>query len=609
MKKIFILLFLGLGQAIPGGAQEFTEQEQAVITACETNISEKIFSPAEADTCLTGLNGDKNEFKLLDKLQAADEPRARYILTNENAIKDLGDFFTDADNEYIIRTGLIVRLESRPCALCGPDLDMGPQPDKLLPWVSKYASDKTELTKTASLSWDTLGGKTTAAISKDAETPEQWADRTITDRQTFLKNWAKANFDKIFPPGAVRVDLVKHLPAIEAIWPYIDDSQRQKIQDAIDRVKEDIKKASSEPNSPQNTATAAKYNSMQQSLDNLSSQSDDDKRAFFNKTFANAAPATGEVPDAAGAKPRAAAAGGSGPVYTLTDKQAAKLGPRMQKVLLGTDKVPGSLSDTDIGRETIAFYAKPGNALKFSVSNLNNPNICGVYNTGDGSIKLNKTYIEEAMQKASVTADQLMDKNNQAAIKKVTTIIEPTFIHEGGGHQQQAAWARANKVPDYYYIGQEGEAFSKGALHVLQKNIAEKAKGNNNYYDQILDSDLERADLLKNEGAKGVGRSIMYYAVPSQEGKAAQNFASYESLKKELALREIAAEIDPSRAKKYYASTMALTQELNSLYPWYKLTIKKSEEEARYFQDSLDKLKPTSGAATTLRVKPVKALP
>ncbi|MEI6424164.1 MAG: hypothetical protein WCP55_18250, partial [Lentisphaerota bacterium] len=441
MKKLLILSFLILGPALQSRAQEqaFTAQEQAVIDACVTNISEKVYSPAEADKCLTGLNN--NNFNLLDRLQTADEPRARYILTYENAIKDLSDFFEDANGVNVINKGLIVRLERADCALCS--LDMGPQPEKLMPWVSRYASDKAEQAKQASFAWDTLSPETRTFLPKDGITPETWSERYISDRMDDLRTWATAKFDEIMPPGAVRFDAEKHTPTVKAILPYLNREQRARITAAYNRITTDMKKASEQSNSPEKTATAAKYDKMQEKINKLSARPDNEQSDFLGKTFDNTTPGTGKTGprSPAGAKTAAeASAGGAiGKAYTLTDEQAKELSPRMQKTLLGSDKEAGELSDTAVGRKAIAFYAKPENKLKFSIADLKDEHTRGAYNPAEGTVTINKDYVEKAMKQTGVTADQLMDEKNDTAIKKVTRYVAPTFVHEGLGHQGQAA--------------------------------------------------------------------------------------------------------------------------------------------------------------------------
>jgi hypothetical protein len=327
--------------------------------------------------------------------------------------------------------------------------------------------------------------------------------------------------------------------------------------------------------------------------------------AFLNKTFDNASAGSGALPQAGtgrqGTKPQ---------VYTLTDEQAKVLSPRMEQALLGPK---GELSDTQIGRDAIAFSKTPGGALKFSVEKLDDDNTRGVFDPGKVTVKLNKADVEAAMRQNKVTAAELMDEKDPAALQKVTRYVAPVFIHEYDGHQEQTDWANKNGVPDHYYLGQEREAFSKGSLFVLQKREAELKKGNTAYEGQVSESDVKMANLLRAKGMEGINKEIMYYEVPTEKGVAAQNFAAYEALKKELTLRQIAASKDAAAqaaldAKRpAYDTTGALQKKFNAIYPWYNLSVKKTAEEQKYFDDALAALDAKDGGNGSLHGSAVPA--
>jgi hypothetical protein len=600
MKRFILLPFLLLAAAAPAAAQDFTGQQKQALDSCEKNISQKIYAPAEADKCLAALHDNGDD--LLTKLRAEDESRATYILTYELSISDLGEFYANAEEPYTIQKGLMVRLERKPCPLCR--LEMGPQPEKLFPWISHYAADKLEDTKKAADSWATLAPVTAAEFAKIGSGESEWAQYTITQRENALKALAQTVYGELLPPGAARIDidnLHAHQDAMNAVWPYFTDEQREKILADIEGIKAEVDKAKAAAASPESAAKAnaleKKYAAVQAHLPNVPGAG---SSAFLNKTFDNTSGGGGALPKD-GTSPQGANGGASAktPVYTLTDKQAEDLSPRMQQALLGPK---GELSDTPIGRDAIAFSKTPGGALKFSVEKLEDDNTRGVFNSEDITVKINKTDVEAYMKKYKVTAAELMDEKNTAALQKVTRYVAPVFIHEYDGHQEQTDWANKNNIPDHYYLGQEREAFSKGSLFVLQKREAELKKGNIGYEGQVSESDVNMANLLRAKGMEGVNKDIMYYKVPTEKGVAAQNFATYEELKKELTLRQIAAAKDPAAQAALDAkrpeddNTSALQKKFNAIYPWYIQSVKKTAAEQKYFDDALAALDSGNGS-------------
>ncbi len=532
--SLAVLLLSAAGAYAQPAAPDLTKEEWAFIDSCAENVTKKVYSPAKASECLDKLSA--NDHEMMDRLQQKAEIPGVRLLAYMNALKDLGDFFTDVD-DWNMRTGLRTRLEAQPCVLC--KMDLGPQPEKLYSWVSLYAGGQLRSVKKASYDWSTLS----------------------RDDRDYLTLVRKAN---------------------EASWRQLLLSERQTAMDPKAEMTLSTGTAASMKK------VSGKYNDVSNKLKAATAAGG--AGAFLNKAFDNASTSGGEV-DLGGAKYGKTPGKTAGPavVYTLTDDQAAKLGPRLVQAYIGPG---GELSGTKVGQEIVDFSKTPEGELKFSVATLDK-NTNGVYNTGDGTVKVNKLLVEDAMSKYKVSADQLMDEENKAAIGKVARYTAPVFVHEYGGHQEQTAWAKKNGVTDFYYIDQETDAFSKQSLFVLQKQKAEREAGNVNYNTQIQEDDVLFARKLKKEGFNGIGREIMYYDVPSRTGKAAENFANYEDLKKELTARQTAATADPAAekaadaAREDWQKTSALQQEYNSIFPWYKLSMKKTAEDIKYYQSEL----------------------
>lgn len=572
-----------LGPSLPAYAEQLSEKDTQFLESCAENITRKVYSPTKAESCLIGL--DENDHALLDKARNDKDIQISRLMAFMNALKDLGDFYKDAEDEYVIKQGLLVRLEASPCVLCR--LELGPQPDKLYKWIGTYAQKKLPDTKKAAMDWDGLPPPAPEQLAARGQSRDAWTGLTISERQGELEAWATEKFDEMLPPGAKGLDTEKYFPALKAIWPYLTEAQRTRMNAVLTGMKETMAaaKKAAESGGKKSDALEKKYAALTQKVQGLNA-APGGAAGFLNGAFDNSAAGAGTPGPTS---PKAPAAG----LYTLTPTQAAKLSPRVQQALIGPK---GELSDTPIGKGAIAFMTAPGGKLKFSVAKLESDNTRGVFYPSKSEVKINQTYLETAMRKTGVTADQLMNEKNTDALKKVTRYVAPTFVHEYDGHQKQTAWADSKNIPDHYYIGQETEAFSKGSLFVLQKAQVEQKKGNPWYSSQIAESDVEKAKLLKAEGTAGVGRSVMYYKVPSREGVAAKTFAEYEDLKKELTLRQLAAAKDPAEearldaARGYGKRTAELTKKYNSIYPWYKESLKKSAEEAKYFQKAINDL-------------------
>jgi hypothetical protein len=574
--RLLISLTLLLSPAAELFAQ-LTHEETQLLDSCAENLTKKIYSPEKAEQCLLQLDAD--DHRLLNKAMQDGDLKATRLMAGLNAVKDLGDFYRDAQGDYFILAGLTVRLvDASPCVLCS--LDLGPQPDKLYPWVGKYAPDKLLDTKKASMDLGTLTPLLAAGLAQEGHVPATWASLTLPDRLRELMGFSSRKLNEILPRGSLTYDMERHDPLLKEIMPYLSAPQKQRLENAHSAM---IAAAAAEKKAAEargQTAAEAgkKYAALEKKLKALYGDTAGTSD-FLNNAFDNA---SGQGEGAAGKK-------GKPQSFTLTEDQARRLSPRVQQALTGPD---GELSDTPIGRDAIAFMTAPGGQLKFYVKRMQSDGTRGAFSPSRGDVSINLTYVEKAMRATNVTPEELMDPNNTTALKKVARYIAPTFMHEYEGHQEQTAWAVSKNIPDHYYFGQETEAFSKGSLFVLQKTQAELKKGNPWYSMQISESDVNMARLLKAEGPGGIGRSVMYYTVPSREGQAAQTFAEYEHLKKELTSRQILAEADPAgeaarEADRAY-STRDLKKRFDAIYPWYKESLKKSAEETRYFQKHLN---------------------
>ncbi|GAB4028844.1 MAG: hypothetical protein Fur0012_02200 [Elusimicrobiota bacterium] len=480
MKPIINLAFL-LIPLISYANVTLTEQEKQLIVSCEDNvdIGKKIYDPEKSASCLNSF--DQNDTALLSKFKQYDEYRALTLLSRLNAIYDISDLYGKAGNTYYLRTGLMVMLEkSRPCVLC--ELELGPSPEKLFPWLEKYRKDKLEMTKKAVLSWEVIPANLKIIFEEYSLTNIKWLAAPITKREELFVAVIEDKYQKIMPKEGEKFD-PRNLEAAMVISPYLSKEKREALKKAVDQMAASVSASTS-------SVSASTMKAIDAVKKDLSSNPSDSfmllGRAFDNSANSGAFV---ETPFDAGSA--------SNPSATLSDEEAKKISPMLQKALFK------EIENTDIGKEAIAFSKTEYGKLNFIVADLKSPTTRGQFSPGKVEVSINKSYVEAAMQKFGVTREQLL-AGDEAAYAKISRYVAPTFIHEYEGHQKQYAWCKQNGLPWNYYIGMETEAFSKGYLFLLQKQKAEKEAGNENYISQSDENNVRMAKVLKTEGYKGV---------------------------------------------------------------------------------------------------------
>lgn len=552
-----------------------TDQEKQLIVSCEENVDtgKKIYDPSKSSDCLDSL--DRNDTALLSKFKQYDEYRALTLLSRLNAIYDVSDLYGKAGNTYYLRTGLMVMLEkSRPCVLC--ELDLGPSPEKLFPWVEKYQKEKLEATKKAVLSWEIIPENLKKIFEEYSLSNVKWLTLPITKREELFVGIIEDKYQKIMPKSGEKFD-PRNLEAAKTISPYLSGEKREALKKAVEQMAASVSASTS-------SVSASTIRAIDAVKKDLSSNPSDSfmllGRAFDNSANSGA---FAETPFDTGSA--------SNPSAVLSDEEAKKISPMLEKALFK------EIENTDIGKEAIAFSKTEYGKLNFMVADLKSPTTRGQFSPGKVEVNINKSYVEAAMQKSGVTREQLI-AGDEKALASIARYVAPTFIHEYEGHQKQYAWCKQNGLPWNYYIGMETEAFSKGYLYLLQKQKAEKEAGNENYLSQSDENNVKMAKVLKAEGYKGVEKNILYYEVQSFRGKAASNYSTYEIVLKELEERSKAAQADPKAEADRDAQRPAGMKTADLIkfrdsfmpYEWYSKVIKKTEEERGYFEGSLKKL-------------------
>ncbi len=589
-KAAFFTAVLLLAGIFPAGAQHLTTREISLLDSCADNTGRKVFSPVKAGDCLKELAADN--YNLLNRARASDPAGTAELLSGLEAIKDLDYVFSSTIPVDSLRAAVKVRLEADPCVLCA--MQLGPQPDKLYPWVERYEKWRLRDALEAGLDWEYIPPQAASYLAARPSLRSGWPGFTISRREKALSIWATAELDRLLAHGAAGLDIDQNIETLRKMWPFLSEEQRGRVMAAIEGAgtAAAAARAQGERSAKDSEAGAERLEKARTMLAGLS---DEEAADYLAKAFDDGGSYGGQVRVGAGGGGLAPAAssGGYGADAALSDADALAVSTRLLTALTGPD---GELAGTQIGRETMAFMAAPGGKINFALERLASPGIRGVFRPDKSEVRLNISDVETAMLRTGVTRAQLLDPADKEAMAKIARYVAPVFVHEYYGHQKQSVWAAKENIPDLYYLGQETESFSKGALFVLQKMEAEEAMGNAGYIHQIAKEDLKMALLLRDEGPAGVGRYVMYYNVNSRRGKAAENFALYGSIRAALAGRARAAAEDPAAeaardAKRPAGSqTKDLEQRLGTFYPWYEAAGRKSEEDFRYFQAALREL-------------------
>lgn len=573
--KFINITFLFLFFANAYSSASLSEPEKQLIISCEENVDtvKKIYDPVKSSQCLEEL--DKNDTALLIKFKQYDEYRALSLFSRLNAIYDAADLYDKTDKPYYLRTGLVVMLEkARPCVLC--ELQLGPSPEKMFPWVEKYKKEKIDLTKRSVLSWEILPEELKKVFSEYSFDNAKWTDLPISKREENFVKIIEDKYQKIMPKEGQKFD-PKNLDAAKAISPYLDKDKREALKKAV----EDMASSVSSSSSPVSAKDVKSMEAVKKEL----SDNPSDAFMLLGRAFDNSSQSGNfyQTPFDAGT--------GASSSISLTEEEAKKISPALQKAIFK------EIENTDIGKDAIAFSKTEHGKLNFIVRDLKSPTTRGMFTPSKVEVSINKSYVEAAMQKLGITKEQVIS-GDEEAMSKIARYVSPTFIHEYEGHQKQYAWCKQNGLPWNYYIGMETEAFSKGYLYLLQKQKAEKEAGNSNYISQADESNVKMAKILKTEGYKGIEKNILYYEVQSFRGKAASNYSTYEAILRELEERAKASsqdakaerERDAQRPNGFKTADLIKFRDSFMPYQWYGKVIKKTEEEKKYFEDNLKKL-------------------
>jgi hypothetical protein len=550
---------------------QYSPDEAAIISSCRANLAEKIYSPAAAEDCLKRLN--EGEPALMDKMREAGEEDLPALLRDQNALADLKYFLSPAEHENVLREGLRSRLEKGKVL---PPMGLASLV-RLYEWVDKHLPGKSSQVRTATFAWDSLGPLAKTSLPSEGTSQSSWDAQSISRRELLLGRWARKHCDTILKMPRSGMDLKSIRPAISEIREHLGNDYDRKLK--LEELENEFGIQASAPKKTGQLETKGKK--LDAAGAALSSGSSEDRKKVLDRDFDNNT-AAGADPGVAPNQSKSKSIHKLDPdQFQITAEDSRGIVEKLKPALFGPK---GEFSDTSVGRSVSEYYTK---TRKIDLALGDAGTDKGHFDSSAGRITISEKAATTWLMDNGVTADEL--QRDPAKMAAFARYFAPLVVHEGGGHERDQAWINGNKLQNVYHEGNEKRAFSLQALFVMQKSAAEKEKGNPYYLTQIGADDVKVSDILREKGIDGITQFITPYyfsKAPSLAGRASEQFARCEQVKKELALRALRASQDSTREgladaqRPDTSKTASLQAEYLRLYNWYKLSYAKEAADA-----------------------------
>ncbi len=447
---------------------------------------------------------------------AEQDQQKGFVLTAEaEALKDLKDLLAMPWKEAEankLNQALAIRIDiDKPLVKAG----IGPEPEKLLAWLGKYApaypAGKKAAVVKAIRQWDIVFGTMTDTRGMD------WAQ--ATQRYGMGVNLTKANWEKM--TLRERNTVLNTLMDTEPAFLGYNDEKLASMKDQVAL----MKTVTEVKNSGALSATQ---------LGQLAGKPFADQVYLLGSFFDNS---NVGVSDDIKLK-----------IHAARDSLPKEVLPAQQRDLLGgmlTGAVAKELAGTKAGDRALA--AGP---LKIEVRPCDGS--YSRYDAATGAIVLDSETIQQYMRMKGYTAASVMKSKEQVA--EIAKYMSPSVVYEAA-HKMQADWAQKQGVYKPHVQEDEIEAMSLEGLYTNEK------MGVDPVYKSILDSSRkfssyagkksEIGTKYMDSGAKGFSQAVrkLYFSgLPSLDGAAAQvRSAISEELARRAALPAAdRAEIDSS---------------------------------------------------------------
>lgn len=622
------LVLLSAALALPAAA-ELTQEETALKDACVANISQKVYSPKEAEKCVKALEPKGDFYK---KLKEEDSDTLNYILKFDGIFTELGDFFRDNPRDCHIRKRYRDLLEisgyQEACVLC--ELDMGPQPDKTFPWIGKYYNGSLAPAQNAALAWNIAAPPRQAMFANMGITQARWAEMTLSQRTAAIMAETAISNQANFPTEVTKCSIISGTPQ-----QFLDAHLPQDIRNNIRQYLARLMPAPGAPGAggPGAGTDPSKYS---EAARNLAGKSDAEMMAYLGGVFDKKADLGGGYNTEPFAKPKPAKPTAAA-TYVLPEDKFQKVADEMMTRMLGgvskvdNKKRTAAFSGTPLEEELRKFYNekdRKGNLLhpmQLKVLDLGDGGTNGAYcpkhatngcggGLGGGQIAVNKQLIEAWMKKNKCTAARL--EKDPAMMDKLGRHLYGVILHEGIHNVHQDEFYIANGVSNKKILDKEAVAFAGQAAGMMKK--FKDPKYGRQYKKEASEFDMECIQAFEKGGYRGMKQFIRYYNLEGAQGVGAKTILQMENGMKELEQRKT----DPAYAAaprvtadcSWFDIRNCSTEQLNKMtaeaYPWYETVITRQKEDIAMLNGQLASItaKGKPSRAATLQIKKVQEL-
>ncbi|OGS13054.1 MAG: hypothetical protein A2234_09645 [Elusimicrobia bacterium RIFOXYA2_FULL_58_8] len=409
------------------------------------------------------------------------------------ALKDLKDLLAmpwDKARANKLSLALSLRIDvSKPLA----GLGIGPEPEKLLPWLARYQpafpESKKEVVKNAIRQWEMVFGTITDTRAMSWAQADMFSGSGVTVGKAQWEGWT------IRERNAVLAMLMTEDPAFTV---YDDD--------ALASAKEEMSLLAVVDNIKYSGLLSAPQ------LNQLRGKPFADQVYLLGSFFDGGNIAVDDV-----LKTRIHAARDSLPKEVLPAQQRALLGSMLATAM------PGELAGTKAGDRVLAFYSKNG---PFKIELKPCDGNYSRFDAATGAIVLDSETVQQYMRMKGYSAESLMSSREQVA--EIAKYMSPMVVYEAA-HHMQAVWAKTSGVYKPRVQEDEVEAMSLEGLYTSEKIDKDaafrKIMSDSRDYASYASKRVAIATNFKKSGAKGFSTSVrqLYCSgLPSLDAAAAQ---------------------------------------------------------------------------------------
>lgn len=424
-------------------------------------------------------------------LAEADFAKAAALKAKAIALKDLKELlgmpWGDAKANQL-NQALSIRIDvDKPLAKLG----VGPEPEKLLPWLAKYqpampAAKKAVVTK-AIRQWEVVFGTMTDTRSMS------WGQASMRNGNGVNINKADWETWTIRERNATISRLMTKDPSFTVYDDAVMTSARENMSlgAAVDAAKLSL-----------TPAQLAQIN---------------------GKPFADQVYLLGNLFDGSNI---AVSPDLKAKIHAARDSMPKEVLPTQQRALLGgmlATAVPAELAGTKAGQKVLDFYAANG-PLKIEVRPCDGN--YSRYDAATGTIVLDSETIQQYMRMKGYTADSVMKSKEQVA--EIAKYMSPMVVYESA-HQMQDVWAKKAGIYKPHVQEDEIEAMSLEGLYTSEKMRKDAAFNgiltSSRDFSSYASKRMQIATKYEKSGSKGFAttvRQLYFSGLPSLNAAAAQ---------------------------------------------------------------------------------------